>query len=353
MSLKSLIATGTKVWLDSIEPGLVRKNRARGATGATSNPIIIADIIKAGGFDEKIQKLADQGLDESAIAWQLNDQLVRDAQAVFLPIWEQTKGNDGYVSFEVDPLLEDAADPKILPHDARVKKYIELAKKWASTHQNRMIKIPATDAGLAALEEVAAMGITINVTLIFSQRQYKAARDAVWRGAQKRKSGLNVFKSVYTIFVSRVDVYTEKDVPELSKDAQGKVGIVNVKKLWRMNQEFWKDKKCPLQQEIIFASTGKKLKWQSEDYYVEQLAGSDIQTNPPATNDAIEASTKPYTRQVDKMPSDAIVREIEQKVDEAKLEKKLMEEGTLKFADPQKALQKLIAEKRASLAGAK
>src|SRR5688572_25460358 len=124
MSLKQLISTGTKVWLDSIEPSLVKQNRAMGATGATSNPIIIADIIKAGGFDEKIQKLADQGLDESAIAWQLNDQLVREAQDVFLPVWEQTKGNDGYVSFEVDPLLEDAADPKVPPHDARVKKYV-------------------------------------------------------------------------------------------------------------------------------------------------------------------------------------------------------------------------------------
>src|SRR3954451_11096944 len=117
MSLKSLISTGTKVWLDSIEPTLVKQNRAMGATGATSNPIIIADIIKAGGFDEKISKLADQGLDESAIAWRLNDQLVRDAQEVFMPVWEQTKGNDGYVSFEVDPLLEDVLDKNALPHD--------------------------------------------------------------------------------------------------------------------------------------------------------------------------------------------------------------------------------------------
>jgi transaldolase len=349
MSLKQLISTGTKVWLDSIEPKLVKQHRALGATGATSNPIIIADIIKAGGFDEKISKLADQGLDEAAIAWQLNDQLVREAQQVFMPVWEQTKGNDGYVSFEVDPLLEDATDPEPMPHATRVKKYVELAAKWSAAHKNRMIKIPATDAGIAAMEEVAATGVTINVTLIFSRKQYIASRDAVWRGAQRRKNGLSGFKSVYSIFVSRVDVYTEKYVSELSKEAQGKVGVVNVKKLWRMNQEFWKDKNLPLQQEIIFASTGKKLAWQSDDYYVEQLAGSDIQTNPPATNEFIEKSTKQYTRTVDQMPSDAIVREIEQKVDEDKLEKKLMEEGTNKFAEPQKALQKLIGEKRATL----
>jgi transaldolase len=195
--------------------------------------------------------------------------------------------------------------------------------------------------------------VTINVTLIFSQRQYVAARDAIWRGAQRRKNGLKDFKSVYSIFISRVDVYTEKHVPQLSKDAQGKVGLVNVKKLWRMNEQFWADKKLPLQQEINFASTGKKLPWQAEDYYVEALAGSGIETNPPATNEAVEKSNKRYTRQVDQLPPDAIVREIEQKVDEAKLEAKLMEEGTAKFAEPQKALQKLIGEKRASLAAAK
>ena len=77
MSLQSLISTGTKLWLDSIEPELVRKNRAMGATGATSNPIIISDIIKGGRFDEKIAALIGKGMDDSAIAWELTDQLVR------------------------------------------------------------------------------------------------------------------------------------------------------------------------------------------------------------------------------------------------------------------------------------
>jgi transaldolase len=216
-----------------------------------------------------------------------------------------------------------------------------------------MIKVPATAAGLSALEDMAAAGITLNVTLIFSERQYKLARDAVWRGAQRRKEGPADLKSVYSIFVSRVDVYTEKYVPELSPAAQGQVGIVNVKGLWRLNQEFWADKKLRLRQEIVFASTGTKKPSDPPDKYVEALAGSDIQTNPPATNDAVEKLNKKYTRQIDKMPPDAVLREIEQKVDVAKLEQKLMEEGTLKFADPQKALLKLISEKRSSLAGAR
>src|SRR5947208_15501910 len=101
------------------------------------------------------------------------------------------------------------------------KKYIEHAKKWFAGNYNRTIKIPATPAGLDALEETAAAGVTINVTLCFSERQYKTARDAIWRGVQRRKDGLANFKSVYSIFVSRVDVYTEKYVPELSAQSQG------------------------------------------------------------------------------------------------------------------------------------
>jgi transaldolase len=348
MSLKSLIASGTKVWLDSIEPKLVESNRKLGASGATSNPIIISDIIKAGAFDERIAALLGQGRGDDEIAWELTDELVRAAQKVFLPVWEQTRGDTGYVSFELDPLLEDTA-PGTPPHAERVRRYVELGKKWSAGHQNRMIKVPATEAGLAALEELAAAGVTINVTLIFSRRQYETARDNVWRGAQRRKNGLDGFKSVYSIFVSRVDVYTEKYVPQLSPAAQGQVGIVNVKKLWRLNQEFWKDKNLRQKQEIIFASTGTKKKTDPPDKYVEALAGSDIQTNPPATNEAVEKLNKTYTRKVDQMPPREVVQEIERLVDEGKMEQKLMEEGTAKFADPQKALLQLIREKRAAL----
>ena len=351
MSLRSLIATTTKVWSDSIEPKVLDRFVPLGITGATSNPIIIADIIKSGGYDERISQLIDQGLDDSTIAWTLNDELVRDAQKRFAGVWEKTRGNDGYVSFELDPLLEDVKNP--IPMGEKVRRYVELAKKWSAGHRNRMIKIPATEGGLACLEEVAAAGVTINVTLCFTERQYKVARDAIWRGAQRRSSGLAGFKSVYSIFVSRVDVYTEKHAAELSSSAQGLVGIVNAKQMWRMNQEFWKDKNLPLEQEIIFASTGTKKPSDPPDKYVEALAGSDIQTNPPATNEWVEKSGKTYRRTIDQLPPKEVTDEIAQKVDVARMEKVLMEEGTLKFADPQKALEKQIGERRAALAGAK
>ncbi len=349
--LQSLVASGTKLWLDSIDPDLVKSNRAEGATGATSNPIIISDLIKTGRFDKDIQRLAAEGLSDEEVAWRLTDMLVRQAQEIFLPVWEQTKGNDGYVSFELDPLIEDLE--LNLPHAERVKRYKELGKKWAAVsagerHKNRMIKVPATPAGLESLEELCAAGVTLNVTLIFSPRQYEAARDAIWRGAQKRASQ-NLFKSVYSIFVSRVDVYTEKQVPTLSSAAQGLVGIVNAKQIWAANRKFWSEKKLPLAQEMIFASTGTKKPEDPAWKYVEAFAGSDIETNPPATNTAIARSGRSFTRQVDQLPPPAVLNEIAQKVDIAKLEAFLMDEGLKKFADPQKVLLKLIAEKRKAL----
>jgi transaldolase len=234
-----------------------------------------------------------------------------------------------------------------------VRRYIELGKKWAAGHKNRMIKVPATPAGLDALADLAAAGITLNVTLIFSERQYEIARENVFRGAQTRKAGLDSFKSVYSIFVSRVDVYTEKQIPDLSPAAQGQVGIVNVKRIWRSNQAWWKTKNLKLQQEIVFASTGTKKPTDPPDKYVAALAGSDIQTNPPATNDAVQKLNKTFTRQIDQMPPDSVLKEIDQKVDVARMEKVLMEEGVSKFSTPQHALLKLIGEKRAQLAPAK
>jgi len=343
--LQSLVACGTKLWLDSVDPDEVSRNLGFGATGATSNPIIVSDLIETGRFDQELGQLVASGQQDEAIAWKLTDGLVRRAQAAFEPVWTRTGGDDGYVSFELDPLLEDP-DRKLSIAD-RVKHYVELARQWSAGHKNRMIKIPATDGGLAALEDVVASGITVNVTLIFSERQYHAAREACWRGARRRPNA-DAFKSVYSIFVSRLDVYTERHVPDLSPAAQGMTGIVNAKKIWRLNQQFWADKGLRLKQEMIFASTGTKKHGDPPWKYVEAFAGSDIETNPPKTNADVQASGRTFKRMVDQMPAAEIVAEIEKKVDIAKLEEVLMREGIKKFADPQKALLALIAKKRAA-----
>lgn len=348
--LESLVASGTKLWLDSVDPDLVVENRKLGATGATSNPIIIADLVKSGRFDNWLTDLLAVGShSDESLAWLLADRLVADAQREFANVWQASGGDDGYVSFELDPLLEDPDNG--MSHTERVEQYIELGKRWASQHRNRMIKVPATAAGLDSLEELAAAGIPLNVTLVFTMNQYKAARDAVWRGGQRLASRAK-FKSVYSIFVSRVDVYTEKHAPSLSSDAQGQVGIVNAKRIWQANQEFWSDKDLPLKQEIVFASTGSKKPEDPAWKYVEALAGSDIQTNPPATNEAVQASGLSFQRTVDKYPPTDVLDDIDRKIDLAHLEETLMSEGVKKFADPQKALLQLMAEKRSELAEA-
>jgi len=348
-SIRSLIATGTKLYLDSVEPSEVDQNLQWGAVGATSNPAIISGIVKGGGLDARIESLLADGHDDEAVAWALTDELVQDAQGKFESIHAETGGNAGWVSFELDPLLED---PSLGLSDAqRTEKYIELGKPWSNGHSNRMIKVPATEAGLAALEELAAAGVTLNVTLIFTHDQYTRARDAVWRGAQRRDN-LDSFKSVYSIFISRIDVYTSKEVSELSDQAQGLVGILNAKRVWADNQQFWSDKGLKLEQELIFASTGTKDPSEKPWKYVEALAGSDIQTNPPETNAAVAESGLEFKRTVEQMPPQEVQQEIDDKVDVAAMHRVLMEEGVDKFVKPQRALLELIAQKRKELSPA-
>lgn len=347
-ALKSLIDSGTKLYLDSVEPTEVDNNLAYGAVGATSNPAIISSIVAAGQLDGDIESMLADGKTDDEIAWALTDQLVTRAEQKFKDIHAQTKGNAGWVSFELDPLLED---PSLdLKEDDVVEQYVALGKKWAAGHTNRMIKVPATAAGLRALEPLAAAGVTLNVTLIFTDDQYRIAREAIWRGAENHVPS-EKFKSVYSIFISRIDVYTSKEV-NLSDDAQGMVGIVNAKRVWKENKTFWLDKNLPLEQELIFASTGTKDPKDPPWKYVQALAGSDIQTNPPETNAAIAESDLTFTRTVDKLPADEVLAEIDAKVDPMHMHQYLMAEGVDKFVKPQRALIALIANKRSELSPA-
>lgn len=345
--IDSLIESGTKLYLDSVDPDLVKQNLAWGAVGATSNPIIVGGLIETGRFDAQLTELLEHESDDSKIAWQLTDQIVRDAQAEFLPTWKASNGNLGWVSFELDPLIEDPeAD---LPHDERVQRYVELGRKWSKGHENRMIKVPATPAGLECLATLCADGVTLNVTLVFTMDQYTQARDAVWKGAQQRLE-LEAFKSVYSIFVSRVDQYTAQHCPDLMPAAQGQVGIVNAQSIWHANNQFWNERATPLDQEIIFASTGTKDPADPPTKYVDALAGSDIQTNPPATNVAVAESGLSFSRKVDLLAPNAIRDSIAQNVKMNHLQDTLMKEGIAKFVAPQKQLIATIAAKRAQLA---
>jgi len=122
------------------------------------------------------------------------------------------------------------------------------------------------------------------------------------------------------------------------------VGIVNCKRIWALNQAFWADKDCPLAQEIVFASTGTKKPDDPPWKYVESLAGSDIQTNPPGTNQAVAQSGQKFSRQVDVLPPAAVLEEIDREVDVEHMESVLMEEGIEKFAQPQRDLLEVVLQ---------
>lgn len=342
-SIHSLLATGTRLYLDSIDPDLIRENISWGISGATSNPIIVSNLVATGRFDSRLNDGIQKGLTNEDIAWDLTNELVQAAQNQFEGIWEKSQGDQGWVSFELDPLLEDFENSLSIP--ARVSRYVSLGLKWAKGHKNRMIKVPATESGLLALEELAAHGVTLNVTLLFTERQYVAARDAIYRGAM-RSEKRDSFKSVYSIFVSRIDQYCNKELPKLAAELQGNVGILNAKRIWRLNQEFWKAHPTRLRQEIIFASTGTKNLADAPWKYAAALAGSDIQTNPPETNQAIansEVEFEPVLRET--IPTD-LEEAMLQSVDMHRLEAILMREGVSKFVEPQKKLIHLIRDKR-------
>ena len=98
--IESLIAAGSKVWIDSVDPQLMQRDRGIGITGATSNPLIVSDLIQSGLLKREIEQATSKEGSDNDIVWELTDLLVRRAQRLFLPVWEQTGGNDGYVSFE-------------------------------------------------------------------------------------------------------------------------------------------------------------------------------------------------------------------------------------------------------------
>jgi transaldolase len=128
------------------------------------------------------------------------------------------------------------------------------------------------------------------------------------------------------------------------------VGIVNAKRIWAENRAFWSSNPTPLQQEMVFASTGVKKQGEPAWKYVAAFAGSDIQTNPPQTNAAVADSGRQFPSQIAELPPQPVLDEIDRLVDFQHLESFLMEEGVRKFAEPHRALLQVIAEKRQRVA---
>lgn len=298
-ALKRLADQGVSVWLDDlsrrrIESGnLAELIRTKNVVGVTTNPSIFQAAIGSGeGYEEQLADLATRGVTVDEAVRMMTTADVRAAADVLREVYDATGGRDGRVSIEVDPRL--AHDTRATIAEAR-----QLA--WLVDRPNVMIKIPATRAGLPAITEVIAAGISVNVTLIFSLERYGEVMDAYLSGLEKaRAAGLDLagIHSVASFFVSRVDSEIDKRLTLLGTEEalalRGKAALANARLAYEAYENvFAGDRFTALAgaranaQRPLWASTGVKDPAFRDTLYVEELvAPGTVNTMPEATLDA-------------------------------------------------------------------
>jgi transaldolase len=296
--LRRLETAGQSIWLDFLRRGLLtggglaRLIGEDGVTGVTSNPTIFARAITGSGdYEAAIARLAAQGrTDPVEVFYELALDDVRLAADLFLPVYEQTAGADGFVSFELEArLAHDAGQSMAAAH--------ELVERIA--RPNVMIKVPGTAEGVEVVEELTAAGINVNITLLFSVEMYRQVALAYLAGLERRLiagAPLDQVASVASFFVSRIDTAVDPLLPDGSP-LRGRVAIANAKRAYQHFQRLFSgDRWARLAeagarvQRPLWASTGTKNPAYSDVLYVEELVGPDtVNTMPEATLDAFRA----------------------------------------------------------------
>lgn len=305
--LFALQSFGQSPWHDNIRRDLLTSGRlaemiANGdITGLTSNPTIFEQAIAgSSSYDEALAKLAQEGKSPAEIFDALAIEDIQAAADLFMPIYERTNAVDGYVSIEVAPNLA---------HDTE-QTLSEARRLWKEVNRpNLMVKIPATLAGLPAIEAAIADGINVNVTLIFSIERYEAVVAAYLTGLRARaESGepLAHVASVASFFVSRVDSSVDAQLDKIQPNhpLRGKAAIANAALAYRSFLKTFRGpefadlaSKGAQVQRPLWASTSAKDPAYPDTYYVEALIGPDtVNTMPPATIDAYRDHGKPADR---------------------------------------------------------
>lgn len=285
MKLIDLHKAGTSTWLDDLSRSaltstLPERIARQEVFGVTTNPAIFqAAITKDESYKEAIA--ANKHLSAEELVELLTTEDVKAACRLFRPIYEETNGVDGRVSIEVDPRLA---------HNTTAT--IEQAKRlWSLIDQpNLMIKIPATRAGIPAIEEVIASGISVNVTLIFSVARYSEVIAAYQSGIARCEDPSRVH-SVASFFVSRVDTAVDKLLTdEALKGLKGKAAVANAILAYELYLEKFKDF-AHNHQRPLWASTGVKDPAYRATLYVDSLiAPNTVNTMPPSTLDSVIAA---------------------------------------------------------------
>jgi transaldolase len=290
--LQRLHDAGVSIWLDTLSRELLESGEFStliaefAVTGATSNPTIFAKAITGSDdYDDQVHAAVASGVREpQELFFRLALDDVRRAADLLRPTYEKTGGRDGFVSFECTPDLADDTQ-------ATITQAVELWDRLA--RPNVMIKVPATEAGVPAIEELTARGININVTLLFSLERYEQVIDAYLAGLERRTAAgqpVATIASVASFFVSRVDTKVDPLLPAES-DLRGRAAIANAQRAYaRYRERFAGERWLALQdagaqtQRPLWASTGTKDPSYSDVLYVESLIGPDvINTMPDAT----------------------------------------------------------------------
>jgi transaldolase len=290
--LRALHDAGVSIWLDTLSRELLESGAFAAMiaddaiTGATSNPTIFARAIGGSDrYDEQLRASVAAGINEPRELFftiALDD--VGRAADLLLPVHEASGGRDGYVSFECTPDLADDTT-------ATVGQAVELWTRLA--RRNVMIKVPATGAGVPAIEELTARGVNVNVTLLFSVARYEQVIDAYMSGLERRASAgqpVGGIASVASFFVSRIDAKVDRLLPADS-GLRGRVAIANARVAYsRYRERFGDERWSALRaagaraQRPLWASTGTKDSAYSDVLYVEELIAPDvINTMPAAT----------------------------------------------------------------------
>jgi transaldolase/glucose-6-phosphate isomerase len=364
--LRELLEQGQSVWLDYIRRDLIRSGELKrlvdgdGIRGVTSNPTIFEKAI--GGSTDYDEALAAMlARDPGTVVGKLYERLaiedIQMAADVLRPVFDETGGIDGYVSLEVSPHLANDTESTV----SEAKRL-----KAAVNRPNLMIKVPATPAGIPAIEALIADGVSVNVTLMFSMRHYEAVARAYINGLERCAEPSKV-ASVASFFVSRVDTAADRALESLStppaQSLLGKIAVANSKLVYnRFREIFHGEGFAQLRQRgarvqrPLWASTGTKNPKYSDVLYVENLIGADtVNTLPPETLSAFKDHGKAIENSVRDSLDEAAAALGRLKalgIDLNIITERLQQDGVAAFAASFDGLLSTLEKKRQSMAAA-
>ena len=366
-NLHKLSELGQSVWIDYLSRDLVqggeleRMLREDAVVGVTSNPTIFQKAISEGdAYDEQMRECLQALDDPKEIFLQLAARDVSDACDLLRRVWDEGKGQDGYVSIEVDPNLGYDRDAT----RAEATRLHELIER-----PNLLVKIPGTEPGLGAIEDMIAAGRSINVTLIFSLTRYAEVAEAYIRGLERLVAGggdPTRVASVASFFVSRVDTEGDRRLEEIGTpealSLRGKLAVANAKLAYARYKEIFSGERWDrlaaagaTTQRCLWASTSTKNPEYRDVLYVEELIGpKTINTMPQETIEAFQDHGRVApTLEAGVDDARRVFEEIARVgVDYDDVVETLEREGVQKFADSFSELLEGIAAKRGELIAA-